>query len=60
MTPDAEAALKDYLDNDPKKVKYGNRKFTLNDFGLTREDVKEMFKEYIEIMLEKYPLEDIL
>ena len=59
LTPDAEDAMRHYLENDPKKTKYGNYTYTLEEFNITEEDLKETFKEYIALMTEIYPIEDI-
>ncbi len=42
------SGLEHYLANDPKKKKYGKHKYTLEEFGLTKEMLKEEFKEYYE------------
>ena len=60
LTAETELAWKRYLDNDPKKKKYGNHKYTLEEYGLTREILAEEFKEYIDIMSKKINLKDIL
>ena len=60
LTTETELAWKKYLDNDPKRKKYGSHKYTLEDYGLTKEGLAEEFKEYIEIMSRKVDLKDIL
>ena len=48
LSAETELAWRKYLDNDPKK-KYGSHKYTLEEYGLTREILAEEFKEYIDI-----------
>ena len=60
LTLDTELAMEYYMDNDPKKTTYGVHKYTLEQFGLTVDEIKEEFKEYIEIMLKTTKLEDIV
>ncbi len=61
LTPDTESAFRHYLENDPKKTKCGVHKFTMEQFGLTKKDLKEEFKEYIDFMTGKgFPEEDVL
>ena len=60
LTPETESARVHYMNNDPKKTKYGVHKFTLEEFGISIDEIKEEFKEYIEIMSKTTKLEDII
>ena len=60
MTLETELAMDNYMNNDPKKTTYGVHKYTLEQFGLSVDEIKEEFKEYIEIMLKTTKLEDIV
>ena len=60
LTPETESAMVHYMNNDPKKTTYGVHKFTLEEFGISMGQIKEEFKEYIEIMSKKSKLEDII
>ena len=61
LTPASETAMRHYLENDPKKTKYGVHKYTMEQFSLTKKDLKEEFKEYIDFMTEQgFAEEDIL
>ena len=60
LTPETESAMVHYLNNDPKKTKYGVHKYTLEEFGISIDEIKEEFKEYIEIMSKTTKLEDII
>lgn len=60
LTPQAEYAMQDYLNNDPKN-KYGPHKYCLVEgSNLTEEDLKEIFSEYISLMAERVKMEEIL
>ena len=48
LTPDTKAAMASYMNNDPKKTTYGVHKYSLQEFSLTIDEIKEEFKEYIE------------
>ena len=60
LTPQTESAIRNYLENDPKKTTYGAHKYTLEEFGISMDEIKEEFKEYIEIMSKTTKLEDII
>ena len=60
LTPETESAMVHYLNNDPKKTTYGEHKYTLEEFGISVDDIKEEFKEYLEIMSKTTKLEDII
>ena len=60
LTPQTEDAWKKYMDNDPKKKKYGKHKYTMEQYNVTKEDLAEEFKEYIQLMSKKYDTKDIL
>ena len=60
LTPETESAMVHYMNNDPKKTTQGVHKFTLEEFGISMDEIKEEFKEYIEIMSKKSKLEDII
>ena len=60
LTPQTESAMGHYMNNDPKKTVYGQHKYTLQEFGLTIDDLKEEFKEYIEMMSKTTKMEDII
>ena len=61
LTPASEAAMRCYMENDPKKTQYGSHKYTLEQSGLKKEDIKEEFKEYIDFMTGKgFQEKDIL
>lgn len=47
LTPEAEAAMQAFLAANPKG-KHGKHEYSLTDFGLTREGVREHFRGYIE------------
>ena len=49
MTLETELAMMNYMNNDPKKTTYGVHKYTLEEFGISMDEIKEEFKEYIEI-----------
>ena len=58
MKPEAEEAMKNYLAEN-KQHKHGKHKYSLADFHLTEDDVKEMMKDYIEYFkdgTEKMPI----
>ena len=60
LTPETESAMVQYMNNDPKKTTHRVHKFTLEEFGISMDEIKEEFKEYIEIMSKKSKLEDII
>ena len=60
LTPETEAEMRNYLENDPKKTTYGAHKYTLEEFDLTLEDIKVEFKEYIDLMSKRIKIEDII
>lgn len=47
LTPEAESAMQTFLAANPKG-KHGKHEYSLADFGLTREGVREHFRDYIE------------
>lgn len=47
LTPEAESAMQTFLTANPKG-KHGKHEYSLADFGLTREGVREHFRDYIE------------
>ncbi len=50
LTAQTETNMRQYLENDPKKKEYGSHKYTLEGFGITVEDLKREFSEFIELM----------
>ena len=60
LTPQTESAMSHYMDNDPKKTSYGQHKYTLEEFGLTKDILREEFKEYIDMMSKTTNVEDII
>ena len=60
LTPETELAMDNYMNNDPKKTTYGVHKYTLEEFGISMDEIKEEFKEYIDIMSKTAKLEDII
>ena len=60
LTPATESAMVHYMNDDPKKTTHGVHKYTLEEFGISMDEIKEEFKEYIEIMSKKSKLEDII
>ena len=60
LTPETESAWKRYLDNDPIKTKYGKHKYSMEQFNVTKEELAEEFKEYIDIMSKRADPKDIL
>ena len=60
LTSETEAAWRNYTKNDPIKTKYGRHKYTMDDFNITKEDLAEEFKEYIEIMSKRINPKEIL
>jgi hypothetical protein len=47
LSPEAEAAMEAFMANN-QKGKFGKHTYDLADYGLTREGVRERFKDYIE------------
>ncbi len=60
LTADTEREMQHYLDNDPKTTSYGKHKYTLEQFGLTKEDIRREFQEYIEIMTRRGVKQDMI
>ena len=60
LTPQTESAMLHYLENDPKKTVYGQHKYTMEEFGITTDDLEEEFKEYIELMSKRTSIENII
>ena len=60
LTPDTEAAMASYMNNDPKKTTYEVHKYSLQEFGLTLDEITEKFKEYMKIMSKTTMIEDII
>ena len=52
MSETARSAMQQYLINDPKKTKYGEHKYSMEQYGLTLERIAEDFSEYIELAKE--------
>ena len=44
LSGDSEQKMVDYINNDPKKLKYGKHKYSLEEFNLTKEDIREEFQ----------------
>lgn len=47
FTPEAEAAMNDYMASNPKN-KHGHHSYSLEDYGLTADRVREHFRDYCE------------
>ena len=60
LTSETKAAWRNYTNNDPIRTKYGRHKYTMDDFNITKEDLAEEFKEYIEIMSKRINPKEIL
>ncbi len=48
LSSDTEKKMVDYMNNDPKKLKYGKHKYTLDEFNLTKEGVRQEFNNLTE------------
>ena len=46
LTPGAEAAMQRYLEENPQN-KHGKHEYTLEQFGITDEDINKNFAEYL-------------
>ena len=53
LSSETEEAWTTYLNNDPIKKKYPKHKYTMADFNLTKEELAEEFREYIDRMSER-------
>ena len=51
-TDATESYLKSYIDNDPKKKKYGAHKYTMDEYGISVERLKREFAVYDKFMSE--------
>ena len=60
LSRETEEAWRKYVDNDPVKTKYPKHKYTIEEFNITKEDLAEEFKEYIEIMSKRVDLKELL
>jgi hypothetical protein len=47
LSPEAEVAMRTHLDRNPRG-KHGRHSYSLEDFGLRREAVRERFAAYVE------------
>ena len=47
LTPGAEAAMQRYLEENPQN-KHGKHEYTLQQFGITDEDINKNFAEYLQ------------
>ena len=59
LTPQAEAAMINYLNNDPKKKVYGKHVYKKGSH-FSREFIEAEFKEYIDLMSKRFNHEDIV
>ncbi len=50
FTEDTERHLVKYLENDPKKTKYGTFKYSMSEFGISEERLKREFVVYSNFM----------
>ncbi len=46
FTEDTERHLRKYLENDPKKTKYGVHRYSLSDFEITQDMLNREFAVY--------------
>ena len=60
LTPQTEEAWTHYLDNDPNKKKQAKHKYTMEEFNITKEELAEEFKEYIERMSKRVDPKELL
>ena len=60
LTPQAESAMQNYLENDTHKTRKPYKYSSLEDYGITREDLQSEFSEYIELMKKRTKLEYII
>ena len=59
LTPEAESAMINYLNNDPKKNVYGKRVHKKGSH-FSKEFIEKEFKEYIDLISKRFKREDIL
>ena len=59
LTPQAEEAMTDYINHDPKKNVYGKHVYK-NGLDFSRQFIQEKYKEYIELMATKIDPEYIV
>ena len=59
LTPEAESAMMNYLNNDPKKKVYGKHVYKKGSH-FSREFIEREFKEYVDIMTKTFNLKDIV
>ena len=52
-TDSVENGMLNYIANDPKKKKYGKHRYSLEDYGLTRDQLDEQFHEYANFYKDK-------
>ena len=59
LTLEAEAAMINYLNNDPKKNVYGKHVYKKGSH-FSKEFIEKEFKEYIDLMSKRFKRENIL
>ncbi len=59
LTPEAEAAMVHYLNNDPKKKVYGKHIYREGVY-FDKEFFEENFKEYIDLMSKRIGRENVI
>ena len=59
LTPQAETAMINYLNNDPKKKVYGKHVYKKGSH-FSREFIEREYKEYIDLMSKRFKREDIV
>ena len=59
LTPQAEEAMTNYIDHDPKKNVYGKHVYK-NGLDFSRQFIQEEYQEYIELMATKIDPEYII
>ena len=60
LTPKTVEAWRNYTNNDPIKKKYAKHKYTMDRFNITKEELAEEFKEYIQIMSKRVDPKELL
>ena len=59
VTPEAESAMINYLNNDPKKNVYGKHVYKKGSH-FSKEFIEKEFKKYIDLMSKRFKREDII
>ena len=59
LTPQVESAMMDYINNDTRKKLYGHHVYKKGP-PFTKEFIEREFKEYIDLMSKRVPLEEIV